>query len=65
MRRYGAKLMKRSKQWWQAVGSGSNGVGGFSGGFRRKLTEVWWLGEERSGGLILKKTNFGNRIGRF
>ncbi len=52
MRRYGAKLMKRSKQWWQAVGSGSNGVGGFSGGFRRKLTEVWWLGEERSGGLI-------------
>jgi hypothetical protein len=41
MRRNGAELMEKSKQWRQMVGAGQNGVAGDSGGFRRKLTEVW------------------------
>ncbi len=40
MGRYGTELMRRSKQWWQAVGDGWNGVGRFSKSFRRKPTEV-------------------------
>jgi len=49
MGRYGAELMRRSKQWRQAVGDGWNEVGRFSKSFRRKPTEVWWRGK-RSGG---------------
>ncbi len=40
MRRDGAGLMERSKQWWQTVGAGWNGVAGDSRGFWSKLTEV-------------------------
>jgi hypothetical protein len=40
MGRYGAELMRRSKQWRQAVGDGWNGVGRFSKSFMRKPTEV-------------------------
>jgi len=49
MGRYGAELMRRSKQWRQAVGDGWNGVGRFWRGFRRKPTEVWWRKERSKG----------------
>jgi hypothetical protein len=48
MGRYGAELMRRSKQWRQAIGDGWNGVEDFrkaSGGSQRKF---WWRGR-RSG----------------
>jgi len=41
MRRDGAELMERSKQWWQTMGAKLNGMARDSGGFRRKLMEVW------------------------
>ncbi len=44
MGRYGAELMRRSKQWRQAVGDGWNGVGDFrkaSGGSQRRFLVAW------------------------
>jgi hypothetical protein len=52
MGKFGAELMKRSKQWRQAVGDGWNEVRRFWRSFRRKPTEVRWH-EERSGGEFL------------
>jgi hypothetical protein len=44
MGRYGAELMRRSKQWRQAVGDGWNGVEDFqkaSGGSQRRFLVAW------------------------
>jgi hypothetical protein len=38
MGKFGAELMRRSEQWWQAVGDGWNGVRRFWTSFRRKPT---------------------------
>jgi hypothetical protein len=56
MRRDGAELMERNKQWQLTVGAGWNRVAGDSGDFRRKLTEVWgafeWICQRRGGGFL-------------
>jgi hypothetical protein len=41
MRRDGAELMKGARNGDRCMEDGWNGVGGFSGGFWEKLTEVW------------------------
>jgi hypothetical protein len=44
MGRYGAELMRRSKQWRQAVGDGWNEVEDFqkaSGGSQRRFLVAW------------------------
>jgi len=40
MGKFGAELMRRSKQWWQAVGVGWNGVRRFWRSLRRKPTKL-------------------------
>jgi hypothetical protein len=42
MGKFGAELMRRSKQWRQVVGDGWNGVRRYWRSFRRRPTKVWW-----------------------
>jgi hypothetical protein len=42
MGKFGAELMRRSKQWRHVVGDGWNGVRRYWRSFRRRPTKVWW-----------------------